>query len=119
MAGRRKRGAQPRNTNALKHGLYARHLTGEQLEALLDAEEMDPADLQHEIALLRARLASVVSKAPERFDLVVAGLRTLAQLVAVRHRLSPNAAEELGGAIARVVEGVGTQLGAFDESAIL
>ena len=108
---KRRRGAQPANTNALRHGLYARHLTPQQQEALVDAHELDPADLRQEIALLRARLAALLEAEPQRFDLLVQGLRTLAHLVAIRHRLSPDSADNLADAIGNVIEGLGTQLG--------
>ncbi len=111
----KKRGAQPGNKNAVTHGLYARHLTPEQREALLDARELDPTDLRQEIALLRARLAALLEAEPERFDLLVTGLRTLAHLVAVRHRISPDAADNLADAIAGIIHGVGAQLGVGEE----
>lgn len=112
---KRRRGAQPGNTNALSHGLYARHLSPQQRQDLVDARELEPADLDQEIALLRARLAALLEDAPDRFDLLLQGMRTLAHLVAVRHRLSPASAEQLAGAIANVIEGLGGQLGIGEE----
>ena len=47
---KRKRGAQPGNTNALKHGLYAQHFTKAQR---LKLKRMPAADLTFEIAALR------------------------------------------------------------------
>ncbi len=48
MAGERRRGGQPGNLNALKHGFYSKHfLKGE----ILDLEEAK--DLQEEIGMMR------------------------------------------------------------------
>lgn len=112
---KRKRGAQPANRNALKHGLYARHLTEVQALELAAAREISPKDLDEEIALLRVRLADLLDTAPKRFDLLIQGLRTLAHLVSVRHRLSPSQAQDLAGAVANVIEGVAAQLGPIDQ----
>lgn len=47
----RKRGAQPRNTNALRHGFYSRYLRQAELK---DLDHLEPSDLASEIAMLRA-----------------------------------------------------------------
>ena len=47
----RKRGAQPRNTNALRHGFYSRYLRQAELK---DLDALQPSDLASEIAMLRA-----------------------------------------------------------------
>lgn len=57
---KRRRGAQPSNTNALKHGLYARVLPAIQQAHFIIAETMDPKDLQHEIEILRVVLAELI-----------------------------------------------------------
>lgn len=115
MASRRRRGAQPGNRNALRHGLYARHLTEVQAVELAGARELSPKDLTEEIALLRVRLAGLLDAEDYRFDLLTQGLRTLAHLVAVRHRLSPDATADLADALSNVIEGVGGQLGVLEE----
>ncbi len=109
---RRARGAQRGNTNALKHGFYSRHLTDAQRADLADAQELDPAELADEIALVRARLAALIGDKNhgDRLDLVLAATRNIAHLAAIRHRLSPAAAENLGDAIARVITGAGALL---------
>lgn len=45
---------QKGNTNALKHGIYARRYTTDEQAAL---RKTDPADLRHEIASMRVSLA--------------------------------------------------------------
>ena len=49
-------GAPKGNTNALKHGLYAKHYTPEQRK---DLKHMSPEDLTHEINLLRSIAADL------------------------------------------------------------
>ena len=54
----RKRGAPPKNTNALKHGLYAKHFTPADRENL---GKMSPMDSVHEVQLLRLTLEKVLT----------------------------------------------------------
>lgn len=60
---KRKRGAQPGNTNALKHGFYTRqpHTPGYQPSAI-------PASLYDEAARLRHQIASFSSRLGEDLD---------------------------------------------------
>ena len=55
---KRKGGGQPRNTNALKHGLYAKHYTPSDRESL---EQMPPMESIHEVHLLRLTLEKVLT----------------------------------------------------------
>ncbi len=110
MGRKRTRGAQPGNRNALKHGLYSSRLDEEGREALREAQQLDPAELRGEIDLLRARLAILLSKAPNRFDLVLVAARAIALLAATRYRLSPKATDDLAQSMANVIQGIGAQL---------
>lgn len=47
----RKRGAQPANTNALRHGFYSRYLRQEELD---DLDNYDMSSYASEVAMLRA-----------------------------------------------------------------
>lgn len=107
---KRRRGAQAGNQNATKHGLYASQLNSAQLQALELAEQMSPDDLEAEIALLRSRISVLLKAAPDRFDLLVKGLRTLAHLTAVRHRLGADDADQLRHSVERLLTGLGHQL---------
>jgi hypothetical protein len=49
-------GAPKGNTNALKHGLYAKHFSTEELERL---RRMKPEDYRHELAMLRVAINNV------------------------------------------------------------
>lgn len=81
----RKRGGQPANTNALKHGIYSRHYTPEELLAL----DQDVAgSLKDEMEILRltiAEAADSVLQQPEAdipFHDHVSALRTIAVSIA-------------------------------------
>jgi hypothetical protein len=81
----KKRGAQPANTNALKHGVYSRHYTPEELLAL----DKDVAgSLKDELEILRLSIfdaAESVLKEPEdslSFHDNVTALRTITVAVA-------------------------------------
>jgi hypothetical protein len=51
--GARRRGAQPGNKNALRHGFYSRQFKAEEIKRL---DEQDPTDVKAEIELLRVVL---------------------------------------------------------------
>lgn len=53
----KRRGAQPGNRNAIKHGFYARHYTPQEVS---DFEEMEPLDVRNEIELTRALMRRVL-----------------------------------------------------------
>ena len=53
MKKKRKKGAQPGNLNALKHGFYSRQF---QERELVDLEEIDAEGLENEIAMLRVMI---------------------------------------------------------------
>ncbi|GBD11293.1 hypothetical protein HRbin23_00948 [bacterium HR23] len=71
--------------------------------------------LDEEIALLRLRLLTLAEKEPQRFDLLLKGMNTLVRLVMAKYRLSPQAGEDLGQALANVITSISTQLGIGEE----
>jgi len=64
----RTRGAQPGNTNALKHGFYSRALDRLSREDLTQARALDATDLSEEIALQRARLLRLLAREKYKTD---------------------------------------------------
>ena len=81
---KRKRGAQPGNQNARKHGLYSRHFTPEQFEILENANDLK--DLAPEIALLRVRLNTLLDDPETSPDLILKTVNALTRLMAVQRR---------------------------------
>ena len=59
MSTPRRRGAQPGNTNHLKHGIYSRHIS---VQADDDIQDMPEDQNRDELALARARLVTCLEK---------------------------------------------------------
>lgn len=106
---KKKRGAQPGNINALKHGFYSR--------ALDDAEKMDMElasgveGIDDEIALLRVKIKSVLEKDPENIMLILQATNTLAGLVRTRYNITPKQDKDLKVGIGNVFREVGMTIG--------
>ena len=81
---KRKRGGQPGNQNARKHGLYSKHFTPEQFEILENADDLK--DLAPEIALLRVRLNTLLDDPETSPDLILKTVNALTRLMAVQRR---------------------------------
>ena len=80
----------PGNTNAIKHGLYAKHFTRKERSAL---KNVDPLDLSYEIAALRVaadRLFSLIERTED------------ADTQAKLHNSLTLALSEIGGLAARL-----------------
>lgn len=107
---RRRRGAQPGNLNALKHGLYARHLPPQALQALHEAHHLQEHDLQEEIALARARLDALLATQGLTGDDVRLGLEIIARLVERQYRIGRKARKDLADNLAAILNSLGDQL---------
>lgn len=59
MKKKRKKGAQPGNLNALKHGFYSRQF---QERELMDLEAIDAEGLENEIAMLRVMMRRLMER---------------------------------------------------------
>lgn len=110
----RKRGAQPHNTNALRHGFYSRYLRQQELD---DLDLIDVASFTSEIAMLRAATRRLLELADGITDLdkAMALLNTLGQaaqrlagMIYKAHLVAGNqdgnVAEALSEALANVVK---------------
>ena len=106
----RKRGAQPGNLNALKHGYYSKALDHAAQVRLSEARGLDPADLAEEVALLRERLWTLLNASPEKFELISLMARTLTRTVATHYAMGGTAAERLYTATERVLDDMREQL---------
>ncbi len=72
---------------------------------LQKAEKIEGLD--HEIAVLRVKLRSVVNKRKENIPLMLRGIDLLVKAVSARYRLSKKAEEDLADSLAGVIRGVG------------
>ena len=82
---RKKTGGQPGNRNAVKHGLYAKALTPEQQDVFPDTLKME--FLNHEIAVMRLKLAAHLAEDGMDFNLVVRAMGTLSRMVRIEQRI--------------------------------
>ncbi len=103
----RKRGGQPANTNALKHGLYARTLSPGALVALQIARRLKAHNLDEEIASLRAKLSDLP---PDDILDFTRGLQLLVRAVHTNYRMSPKSRADLTDSVAAVLNSLGDQL---------
>ncbi len=105
----RKRGGQPDNQNARKHGFYSKVLDeAEQLDFEL-ASGVNGID--DEIALLRVKIKSILEKEPENIKLIMQATNTLAGLVKTNYNISKEQKKGLKEAIGNVLRDVALPLG--------
>ena len=81
---KRKRGGQPGNQNARKHGLYSKHLPPEQMKQLEDIDEH--TGLEPEIDLIRIRLNVMLDNPETSPELILKTVSALAKLMAIQRR---------------------------------
>lgn len=104
-----KRGSQPANQNARKHGFYSRALSeaeGIEIEAASQVEGID-----EEIALLRVKLRELIENQPDRVELHFEAANTIARLVRTRYQISKEQKKSLKEAITKVLTEVAIPLG--------
>src|SRR4030042_739096 len=97
----RKKGAQPRNQNARKHGFYSAILNDPEQALLQHAADLQGLD--EEIAVLRVKLREVIIKHPENVQLAFEGASTLARLVRTRYSITKEQKKSLRDAITKVM----------------
>jgi len=106
---KRKKGGQPENQNARKHGFYSKILTEAQKVQLEDAIGIEGLD--DEIALLRVKLRDVLETHPEYMDLQLKAIATIARLVSVRYKIAGEQKHSLKDAVAKVLTEIAVPLG--------
>ena len=79
---KRKRGAQPGNQNARKHGFYSKHFTPDQIEQIGNAHDLK--DLGPEINLLRVKLNTLLNDPTLSPDLILRAVNSLAKLMSIQ-----------------------------------
>ena len=106
---KRKRGGQPGNQNARKHGFYSKVLDeADQLdfELAIGVEGIDD-----EIALLRVKIKSILENDPENIRLIMEATNTLARLIRTRYNITKEQKKGLKEAIGNVLRDVALPLG--------
>ena len=106
---KRKRGGQPDNQNARKHGFYSKVLDeADQLDFEL-ASGVEGID--DEIALLRVKIKTILENDPENIKLIMQVTNTLAKLVKTRYNITKEQKKGLKEAIGNVLRDVALPLG--------
>ena len=82
---KRKRGAQPGNQNARKHGFYSKALGEAQRHEFRQAADVEGLD--EEITLLRVEIKSLMEQDPPNRRLIAQDVKILAALVSARHKM--------------------------------
>ena len=88
METERKRGGQPGNQNARKHGFYSCVLDELEKHDLEEALLLDGID--EEIAILRVKLKSVLRHCPRNTTLITHAALSLARAVQIKDRFKPD-----------------------------
>ena len=106
---KRKRGGQPANQNARKHGFYS--------NVLDEAEKLDlelatgVKGIDDEIDLLRVKIKSILENDPENIRLITQATDALARLVRTKYNISKADKKGLKEAIGNVLRDVALPLG--------
>ncbi len=82
----RRRGGQPANQNARKHGFYSRYLSPDEQLNIQEAEQL--TDLLPELALMRVKLLHLAVDPTCRPEVLIQAVRTVTRLLDVHHRLT-------------------------------
>ena len=86
MRGKKPVGAPMGNQNARKHGLYSRVLDEAQMLQLDKARAVKGLD--EEIAIMRVKLLTLLDEYPERIDLQMRAIATIARMMRTRFDIS-------------------------------
>lgn len=104
-----KRGAQPGNDNAFKHGFYSKIMRKAEIPALEQAGSIQGLD--NEIAIVRLKLRQLLKYDPNNLPLIFQANSNLAKLLRTRNDLSPLQSDDLKKAIANVLRQVALPIG--------
>lgn len=87
--------------------------SADRLAELGDARRVEGLD--EEVALLRMLLRDGIRDHPDDLKLLQGGMRLLVQTLTAQHRLSPKQADNLGEAVANVLQEFGEALGTAEQ----
>jgi len=105
---KRKRGAQPGNQNAHKHGFYSKHLEKARRQEI---EKAALTSLDEEITLLRLKIRDILEHDPRNLNLVIRAMGILARLLKLKYNLGSADEQKLADALNYVVKEVFQPLG--------
>ena len=91
-----------------KTNFYERAVSEAESEYLKRAANMDGLD--DEIAVLRAKILTILEDRPDDLPLLLKGVGTLSRTLAARHRLADKAEQDLFDNLVGTLRGLGEQL---------
>ncbi len=107
---KKKRGGQPGNQNALKHGYYSKLLDKTGQFDYISAGELEGID--EEIKLLRAEIIRALESGNEKYlKILVRGAVALDKLVRTRYQISSSKKKGLKDAVNNVIRDIFVPLG--------
>ena len=92
-----------------RRGFYSRALSEAEEIGLEEAREI--TGLDEEIAMLRVKLRQLIEKEPDRIDLQMKAVTTIARLVATSYNIGKEQKKSLKEAITRVLTEIAIPLG--------
>ena len=104
-----KRGAPRGNQNARKHGFYSKVLDEE--ERLDNEQATEVEGIDGEIALLRVKIKSLITRDPENLNLIMGATSALARLVKTKYNIGKGDKQGLKEAIFNVLRDVALPMG--------
>ena len=104
-----RKGAQPFNRNALRHGFYAQVLDEAERAELEVARGMEGLD--EEIAMLRTKIQGILEKDPNNVDLLLRATGALSRLMKTRYNLEKDQGIGIKQAIGNVLKEIAIPLG--------
>lgn len=113
---KRKRGAQPGNTNALRHGLYTKDLTEEDISLIAELSTVPETDLTAEIVALRFVVHRGLNAVGQMdidtwSEMVGTAGKRLADVLRAQRVLKGKSAEGLTAAMAVALREIGEEMG--------
>ena len=92
---KRRRGAQPRNKNAWKHGFYSDALSPDAQKVFKHALTIDVTELRDETALMRTALYQLAKIEPDNVEVLSLVASRLTRMVALQYGMNKEQQQEL------------------------
>jgi hypothetical protein len=102
-------GARPGNRNALRHGLYSRHLTPEEKLDLAAARAVE--GVAEEIAITRLMILRALRQQNPPAEAYARLVEALCRQLRVQRQLDGTNADGLAGALGAVIDAMGAEVG--------
>jgi hypothetical protein len=106
---KRKQGGQPGNQNARIHGFYSKTLDAEERADYEEARNIQGLD--EEIALMRAKIKSVLRHAPDNHKVLMLAMATLCRVLMTHYHITKGDKKGFKEGLSQVLRDVALPLG--------